>query len=243
MAIEILFFSTDLNLAKSIKAASKLTLEPLSVHPCSTIDKFIELAKKIHFNFILVDESNHSLSLENYLEALKKRDVGSNPPVAFYISSTIDNVDMQKKLRSGYADIALKPVDLSLLLHKMDLYSPSVKILKENLLFQMSVDGEIEIKLSGKLVQASEFGAIVRTDRKYEAGDVVSFFPLMLNEPDSYEGGDCLARVISSKPSQIVGFFDTTITFLGANPKFMTAIRLWMRRQFICSTEKKGTLK
>lgn len=220
-----------------------MTLDQLSVHPCGVIDKFVDLAKRIHFKFILVDESHHSQELENFLSALKKRDTGSNLPIAILISSSIDNAEVQKKLRSGYTDVVLKPVDLSLLLHKMDLYSPDKKVLKENLLFQMNVDGDIDVKLTGKFVQASEFGATVRTDRKFGAGDIVSFFPTMLNESGTYEGGTCLARVIASLPAQQADLFDTVVTFLGPNPKFMTALRLWMRRQFISSSEKRELQK
>lgn len=243
MAIEVLFFSNDLGLAKSINSASKLTLDQLSVHPCGTIEKFIDLAKRIQFKFILVDEPHHSQELENILSALKKRETGSNLPIAILISSSIENVELQKKLRSGYTDVVLKPVDLSLLLHKVDLYSPDKKVLKENLLFQMNVDGDVEIQLTGKFVQASEFGATVRADRLYGAGDIVSFYPTMLNDTGTYEGGTCLARVIASHPAQQAGLFDTVVTFLGPNPKFMTALRLWMRRQFISSSEKRESQK
>ncbi|MDZ4083497.1 MAG: hypothetical protein U1E10_11215 [Bdellovibrionales bacterium] len=240
MAIEILFFSNDLSLAKSINAASKHTNDQLLVHPCGTIDRFTELAKKKSFKFILVEESLHSIELENLIEALKKRDADSGAPIAILVSSTITNSEAQKKLRSGYTDIILKPVDLSMLLHKMDIYSPSQKILKENLLFQMDAEGDVEIILTGKFTQVSEYGATVRTDRKFNSGDIVSFFPSALRESGDYQGEYCLARVAASEAGPDLSVFDTTLAFLAPNPKFLAALRLWMRRQFISSTEKRA---
>jgi hypothetical protein len=68
--------------------------------------------------------------------------------------------------KSGYTEVILKPVDLSIVLHKFDLYRTSQKTLKEDLLFRMDVDADVGLLLNTKVIQVSEFGAVLRSNMK-----------------------------------------------------------------------------
>lgn len=231
MAIEILLFSSDITLAKNIQSAGKMTAEPISVHPCTNLQRFSELNAKINFDFIFIDE------------AFATFDEASLPKesIVFLLSSPLENKDIQRKLAAGYTDLILKPVDISVLLHKMQAYSEKKKVLKEDLLFKMQVEGDVEITLRGKITQVSEFGAVINSDRLFAKNDVISFIPTMLFEYDGYDGEPSLARVLQSQPiPQRIDplapqHFETRIAFVAPNLKFMNAIRLWMRRQFVVS--------
>jgi hypothetical protein len=244
VAIEILLLSNDLTLAKNITTASKNCFEQVSVHPCATFAKFRELKQKIAFEFLLIDESFHSADVETLLAAEKLRTATGNGITSFLISSTIENTKVHAMLQSGYTDVILKPVDLSILMHKIDLYRPNAKTLKEDLLFRMDVDGDIGVMLRAKLVQASEFGAVIRSDMKLEKNDIVSIQPQMFEaSAGDYDGEDCLARVIICGPAGIAKKFDSQVTFVAPSPRFMTAMRLWMRSQFNVSTNSKVSRK
>ncbi|MBN8542311.1 MAG: hypothetical protein J0L82_18110 [Deltaproteobacteria bacterium] len=240
MAIEVLLLSNDLTLAKNLSAASKHCIDHISVHPCTTLVRFRELKQKIEFEFLIFDESFHSPELEIILTAEKHRNREGKGAASLLISSTIENGKVYEMLEAGYTDVILKPVDLSILLHKVDMYRPNKKTLKEDLLFRMEVDGDVGLMLNAKVVQASEFGAILRSDMILAKNEIVSINPRMFDADGHYEGEDCLARVIASSPSRVAKKFDSQVTFVAPSPKFMTAMRLWMRGQYVVSTSSKA---
>lgn len=240
MAIEVLLLSNDLILAKNISSASKNCVEQISVHPCTTVTRLRELKQLIAFEFLIVDEAFHSAEVEKILSSEKPRAGAGTATTAILVSSTIENDQVRERLDAGYTDVILKPVDLSILLHKVDMYRPNKKTLKEDLLFRMEVDGDVGLMLNAKVVQASEFGAILRSDMILAKNEIVSINPRMFDADGHYEGEDCLARVIASSPSRVAKKFDSQVTFVAPSPKFMTAMRLWMRGQYVVSTSSKA---
>lgn len=176
------------------------------------------------------------------LSSDKLRGTEGNRIASILLSSKAENSEIQEMLDCGYTDIVLKPVDLSILLHKIDVYRPNVKTLKEDLLFKMDVDGEIGLMLTARIVQASEFGAILRSDMKLEINDIIKISPRMFeSNSGAYDGEDCIARVNTCLPSIQSKQFDSKVTFIAPGPRFMTAMRLWMRKQFIVSTDSKAS--
>jgi hypothetical protein len=241
VAIEVLLLSNDLTLAKSLIASSKHCVDRIAVHPCTSLTRLIELKQKISSDFLIIDEAFHSVEVEAFLAANNLRPENGKETFSILISSVVENRKIQEFFKAGYTDVILKPVDLSIVLHKFDLYRTGQKTLKEDLLFRMEGDGDVGLQLNAKVVQASEFGAVLRSDMKLEKNEIVSIHPRMFDV--SYNGEDCLARVISSSVSSIAKKFDSQVTFVAPGPKFMTAMRLWMRGQYVVSTSGKAKNK
>ena len=125
MGLKILHFGHDTALSKSLQAYSPRTVNGLQVFPASTYEKFISLLEKESFDAILVEAFNDKPLPENWISLLTKKHPNLKEParVAFlYIAATADDGLLRTVLDRGYTDLIAPPVDLSILLQKLQLY-------------------------------------------------------------------------------------------------------------------------
>jgi hypothetical protein len=236
MSLGILLLSTDLNLAKDLQSASKLCSVPIAVYPCSSGQKFNEYGTKFKIGAILIDENFNDPVTENWIAKLRiglSKELGNDKAPFFLLCPERDESGVRAAIRQGYLDIFSKPVDLSFLFQKLQLYIPQIRFLKEDLLFSMDVRGEAQVAITGRVVRASEYGATIETPRAFQAGEILTIYSDMLSVAESSTLGSNLVRVLGSTPSSVPHEHHTSVIFLGPQKSILVAIRLWLKRQYV----------
>lgn len=238
MSLGILLLSTDLKLAKDLQAAARLCRESYTVYPCPNSQKFMESGLKYKINVVLIDENFSSTVALDWVDKLRSalsKELGNNKAPFFLLSGEKNLEDIRNALLQGYTDIFIKPIDISMLLQKLHIYLPDAKLLKDDLLFSMNVNDDVQIAISGKVVKASEYGATIETDKSFEKGEIYTLIAPMLAPDESPTPGLSLVRVLSSEPVNRGGNYLTTFTFLGPPKGMLTAVRIWLKKQYIKS--------
>ncbi len=240
MPINLLVFSNDLALSKNIQMATKLCQVPFVVYPCSNFEKFCEYLDKHKMDAVLVDELFNSVQETKWISDLRSK-YGEKLAVdqtSFFLVCQEHNLkQISQILSQGYKDLFVKPIDLTMMLQKLQIYLPKKQFLKENLLFTMGVNSEMEIQIRGKMIRASEFGATILTNRPLGENEVLTVSSEMLTASGSEEKQSSLARVLYSIPHKLSNAYETGITFIGPSKSMLTSIRLWIRKKFIESSE------
>lgn len=246
MAVNLLICSNDLDLSRRIQASTKYCSDPIRVFPCSSFLKLRECIEGSIFDAVLVEETLNDSFESTWIKQIRSNLIskGDSRSILFFLLSRERNPgEIRLAINQGFKDLFIKPVDISLVLQKLQLYLPRKRFLREDLLFTMGVDGEADLLLHGKIIRASEFGVTILTTRQLGEDDILTMSAEMLTEPGASGPPSCLARVIQSVPVSSSGKYETTLAFIGSNKRTLTAIRVWLRRQYIMSSsEGKGTI-
>ena len=232
----ILLFSHDIQLAKDLQAASRLCTEAIMVYPCSNGRKFAEYGHQYRFAAVLIDEAFHDPQAADWVKKLRAGlsvELGNQKAPVILLGAERDADGIEKLLWQGYADLVAKPVDLSLLLQKLQLALAPVQLLKEDLLFSLDVKSQLQVSLTTELVRASEFGALMRSSRAFQVGEVLKLHSPMFGEADP----SVWAKVVRCESSPPSGGFQAELAFLGLSRATLTAIRLWLKKQYIDAHE------
>ncbi|MEK6555755.1 MAG: hypothetical protein AABZ31_10970, partial [Bdellovibrionota bacterium] len=174
----ILILSSDIRVAKDMQAAAVGLAAPLRILPCSTGQKFTEYGSKEKLAAIFIDEAfNKPLTTDwvNKIRASLSKNLGNDRAPIFLLKNECDFNSGQVAVLQGYVDIFLKPIDVALIFQKLQLYIPKIGLLKNDMLFSMNVRDEVNMAVTGTMIQASEYGAIILCDRKFNSGDVLTF--------------------------------------------------------------------
>lgn len=244
----ILLFSQDIQLAKDLQASSRLCVEPLIVYPCSNGRKFAEYGHQHKFAVVLIDEAFHDPNASDWVKKLRAGlsvELGNQKAPVILLGAERDLEGVEKILWQGYADLVAKPVDLSLLLQKIQLALGSARLLKEDLLFSMDVQNPARVSLTTEVIRASEYGAVIRSSRQFQQGETLKLHSAMFGEGDP----SVWARVVSSEAASPQGGlsggaqgafqqeYESRLAFLGPTRATLTSIRLWLKKQYIDAHE------
>jgi len=244
----ILLFSHDLQLAKDLQASSRLCVEPLIVYPCSNGRKFAEYGHQHKFAAVLIDEAFHDPNSPDWVKKLRAGlsvELGNQKAPVILLAAERDLEGVEKILWQGYADLVTKPVDLSLLLQKIQLAMGSARLLKEDLLFSMDVKSPARVSLTTEVLRASEYGAVIRSSRQFQQGETLKLHSPMFGEGDPSVWARVVSSEVTSSSEGASGGagnatqpeYESRLAFLGPTRATLTAIRLWLKKQYIDAHE------
>lgn len=241
VSLHILHFGHDTSLAKALQAYAPRTVSGMQVFPATSYDKFSELIEKQHFDAILVESYFDKTLPENWISLLQTKHrtlVEPSKTHFIFLTSISDEQMVRKSLARGYTDVISAPVDLSILLQKLQLFLRNKRFLKENLLFAMDVKEECEISISGHIMKAAEYGATILTDREFPPDQVITVFSQM--SADDETASPLLARVVVSNKAPSPNSYLVVVVFLGSTKKDLTNIRVWLRKHYVSSSSAAG---
>ena len=241
MSLNILFFGHDTSLAKALQAYAPRTVSGLQVFPVSTYEKFMELIEKQHFDVALAEAFCDNALPKNWTSLLQAKYRTLEEPVRtqfILLTGVTDDKAVRESLGRGYTDIMSTPVDLSILLQKLQLFIRSKRFLKENLLFAMDVKEHCEISISGQIVKAAEYGATILTDREFPPDQVITMFSEMAADGEASK--PLIARVVASTKAPNVPGYLVVVVFLGSTKKDLTNIRVWLRKHYVSNSSAAG---
>jgi DNA-binding response OmpR family regulator len=227
-----LLFSHDLQLAKDIQGASKIRVEPLKVYPCSNGRNFAEYGHQHQFAAVLFDEAFHDPNSADWVRKLRAGlsvQLGNQNAPVILLGAERDLDGVEKLLWQDYADLITKPVDLSFLFQKLQIALGSTRLLKEDLLFSLDVTSSLQVSIATDVLRASEYSVVLRGPVQFQTGETLRLQSPMFGENSL----GVWARVVSSQPRAGEDHFESRLSFLGPSRSTLTAVRLWLKKQYI----------
>jgi DNA-binding response OmpR family regulator len=231
--LAILFLTTDIKLTRDLQDRTKSFMAQVVFLACSNSAKIAELQKKQAIDAVLVDDAIIDPLNATLVSNLRGLTAGSgvNRPV-FLLSSERDTRSLKKIIANGFTDIFTKPIDPSLFFQKLQIHLSRVRFLRDNLLFTMKVNSNLDLGLSCKLVAASEYGVTLHLNYELHPGEVYSLHCKMFGE----QSGECLGLVTNCAPQQSEGGkYEAALIFVAPTRETMSVVRLWIKQEYIRS--------
>lgn len=221
--------------ARMLQDSSKSLQHRITILPAASAEKLAEYKQKFLIHAVLIDDEIIDPLNKNLLTRLRSTlgDRGTDIPF-FLFSAERESRTYGSILKTGYADIFLKPMDVSMFLQKLQIHLPQQPILKDRLLYSMNTNAEIEIAFTCELIAAAEYGARVIFNRSLQVGEVVSLHGDLFGETTEIVTG----RVMSCVPrAGDKSKYEAFLVFVAPKKEIMRAIRLWIKREYIKSKE------
>lgn len=228
----LLVMSSDLGLVKSLQDRTKSFLLPILFVPCTTGEKLAELAQKYQPNAVLVDDAFVDPANAALITRLRASLAGAGETKPFFCFSVERELkDLRRVMEAGFLDIFTKPVDATLFFQKLQLAFPDHKFLKDRLLFSMEVASPMEVALEAALVNASEYGAVIRLNAPLPAGTLLPLRADLYGAPGT---AGCLARVISCIPTPEQRWkYEASLMLIAPSREILSSIRTWMKQEYV----------
>lgn len=236
--ISVLVLTNDVTMVKNLQERTKSFLAEFSFVPLSNGEKLAEYAVRYVPDILLIDDAfvdplNTAL-VEKIYSTLSSGAASKRP--LFLLSAERKAGELRKILKNGFLDVFTKPVDPSMFFQKLQVYLPQNQFLKDRLLFSMNVDSRLELASECKLVGASEYGVTIRLNRELQVGETYTIHAEMFGETE----GECLARVVACIAALgAVEKFEASLLFIAPRKEALSAIRLWMKHEYIRIREAK----
>lgn len=236
--VSILVLTNDLKLVKDLQTMTKSFAMEVLFYPCSSIEKFAEFGSKILVSAACIDESFYDPLTDSWATKIKQSFIEANRKSPFFLlSAPKDIVFARRVLQQGFEDILSKPIDSSLFFQKLQLYLPNQKFLKERLLFNMNVHADIALATTFQISSASEYGVTLQTVREIPRGSLFTIYGKLFAAQGE---GSCLAKVLEcSSQKNEKGLYEVNLVFVAPSHEVLTAVRLWLKHEYIRSVEAK----
>lgn len=237
MSLNILQFGRNTALARDIQSFGSRTTDGLQVAFVTSYEKLLDQIAKQKFDVILVELDAEASLPSDWIFKLRAQHqtiFESGRTLFIQISSHAEAQSLRLSLSRGYIDVVSSPVDISLLLQKLQLYLRDKRFLKENLLFSMDMSEECEVSISGKIIKAAEYGATILTDREFPLDQVITIHSKMPTAGDDTE--PMIARVVGVNRANGPGNYFVAVAFVGTSKRDLTNIRIWLRKHYVSAS-------
>lgn len=229
--LNYIVLGTDLSFAKTAQQIlSGLQAEnpqlSYRVFPGTNKEKLLETLDKYDVHSILVEEeyldSGPDRWLKDFRESIKGTKNKDSPILFVTVKTSPENT--KNLVRSGFADVIIKPVDPTLFIQKLALANAQIKMTGERPLFIMEAKQDVDLGFSYKTLSISEFGMTVQAEKPLEVGAVLSIYAGFLENQIAAQIRD--VKKISDNNYQIF------VLFLGVTPAESQYLRKWMKQEY-----------
>lgn len=237
MSLKILHFGRNTTLARDIQNFGSRTTDGLQIAFVTSYEKLLDQITKQKFDVVLVELDSESSLPSDWIFKLRAQHrplFESGCTLFVLISSHSEAQSLRLSLSRGYVDVVSSPVDISLLLQKLQLYLRDKRFLKENLLFSMDMSEDCEVSISGKIIKAAEYGATILTDREFPLDQIITIHSKMPTAGDDTE--PMIARVVGVNRANELGNFFVAIAFVGTSKRDLSNIRIWLRKHYVSAS-------
>lgn len=230
--IIIFYLTKDLLQVKNLQDRCKNFQIEIQFIPIPDGQNLTDTVKKYTPDIIIIDEA----SLDPFNKPLREKvfpclSATAKTDIPFFLVSSDRTItDIKKIIDTGFTDIFLKPLDPALFFQKLQIYMPKKRFLKDNLLFNMKVDSQVDIALPTKLVSASEYGLTILLNKEIKQHELFYIYGSVCGE----SSGQCLCRVLSCHSVENQSFkYEAMLSFIGLKKEFLSSIRVWIKQEYI----------
>jgi hypothetical protein len=203
------------------------------VYPVSTRLNLIEKVIANQFDAILMSEHLTEKTDEfcRTINSAMKSAALRQCPLFLVAKRDLTPSEISIALRAGYLEVMRAPLDLSLVLQKLQNAMPGKGLVSENQLYRFKANNVVmNVGFCSRVETISENGATILSSRQYSAGTVTSLYCEAFNDDGLIN--EVVSRVMTCSPAgEIHGIqvYRTEFSFQGVTPKLSQLIRCWIR--------------
>lgn len=162
----------------------------------------------------------------------KKITFPANQNTKFVVLSYDESVETIRRfmLKGGFDDYIVLPVDAPIFREKISLLVSKKGGYKKEI-YSMPVTEPVRVAYNFEIEDIGEFGLTLKSNKKYEIGEFISFFSAAFAREGGQEViGKCYQ---CDKHPSSPDLFQSKFVFLGNGPAFKKQVRTWMKTEYI----------
>lgn len=142
-------------------------------------------------------------------------------------------------LESGWTDYVHLPIDLPLLVEKINLYSTGTRS-ADRQVYSMKIDAPADVAKPGSLLEISEFDCQIKSVYPAKLDEVMIVYTPVFGE-NNQKYGSVMARCYKTEPHPTApGFFINFYNFVGVTPDVLQNIRNSLRKTYVANKGSKN---
>ncbi len=185
------------------------------------------------FDVLLIDHTFIKGNPSAWAQSFRKKiTLPANQNTKFIVLSYDENVDTIRRfmLKGGYEDYIALPVDAPIFREKISLLVSKKGAYKKEI-YSLPVTEPVRVAYTFEIEDIGEFGLTLKAAKKYEPGEIISFFsPAFARDGGQEVVGKCFS---SEKHPSSPDMFQCKFVFFGNGPVLKKQIRTWMKTEYI----------